>query len=124
MNKCPHCGKPLAMEQDDYYDIDMESAAIELVLAQMARIYRSTTSKAYATSGDGDIEAIRNNLFVWNDDESPADNMTVSGILREWKQYLACVSERGSVEHFFYNWLPSSKDEAEVIPFRPRCSGA
>lgn len=121
---CPHCGKPLDHERCDVHEIDMESAAVELVLAQMARIYRTATGKAYATSGDGDTDAIRLNLFEWNDRDSPADSMTVSGILKNWKRYVEMSGERADVETFFYTWLPASKESAEVIPFRPRYSQA
>jgi len=121
-SNCPHCGKPLDLDHSEMYDIDLESAAVELVLSQMARIYRHSTNLAYATIGDRDLDAIRLNLFVWNEEESPADSLTVSGILKKWKQYVDMSGERAEIEEFFYSWLPATQESAQVIPFRQRFS--
>jgi hypothetical protein len=118
---CPHCGKRISIEEA-VFRLDHETALLELILAQMAKVYRTEFGKGFPTEGESDLEALQQ-LFVTvkeSDDRLTIDS--VARILEFWQEYLKTQGTRGTIDEFVFTWLPSQDPGAKVIPFRPRGS--
>ena len=117
--KCPHCGKEFSLETE-LFDVSPESALFELILAQMAKAYRSEFNHGFPTEGSPDLEALEQLFMSLKDEHDKVSMDSVSQILALWKEYLLKKGKRASISDFIFQWIPSQEPGAKVIPFRPR----
>ena len=117
---CSKCGEKLDLNEH-LFKMNADGALIELLFAQMARIFRQEFKVVYATKGESDIDALRLLLQTYKDDDEKVSAAAIAEINETWSRYLRKSGSTGDVNDFVYTWLPEENgDSSRVIPFRPR----
>lgn len=117
---CSKCGETLNLTEH-LFKMNAEAALIELLFAQMARIFRREFDIAYATEGETDVDALRVLMQSYKEKDDGISPASLTEIGEAWGGYLRKNGSNGTVQDFVYNWPPDeSGDASRVIPFRPR----
>ena len=117
---CSKCGEKLDLDQH-LFKMNSDGALLELLLAQMARVFRQEFKVVYVTDGESDIDALRLLLQTYKGDDDKVSAAAINSINESWSRYLRKSGSTGNVNDFVYKWLPDENgDSSRVIPFRPR----